>query len=283
MTLHIRRRELPVTASSGDRHLRVSGVAHEYRSGNSVVPALAPLDLDVEPGEFVCIVGPSGCGKSTLLEVLAGLRTPTHGTVTMGGRRIVGPSARRGIVFQQSSSLYPWLTVRGNVGLGLRLRGTPRRERSARVDEELERVHLSDFADSRVYELSGGMQQRCQIARALATDPEVLLLDEPFGALDALTRESLQIELRQIWLATGRTIVFVTHSIEEAALLSSRVLVMSPRPGRIVADRRLDFSRSGRTNVDLRADPTFVDVCHDLRLAITSPEAPSTPTPEDPA
>ena len=243
-------------------------VEHRYASAAGTVEALAGIDIAVGAGEFVCIVGPSGCGKSTLLELIAGLRRPTSGTITLDGRTIIGPSRRRGVVFQQSASLYPWLTVAGNVELGLKLQRVPRRERQARVGAELKRVGIADFAHHRVYELSGGMQQRCQIARALAADPEVLLLDEPFSALDALTRETLQGELRDIWLTTGRSILFVTHSIEEAALLGSRVIVMSPRPGRVVLDQALDFSRSGRSNHDLRSDGKFVDMCRDLRAAV---------------
>jgi ABC-type nitrate/sulfonate/bicarbonate transport system ATPase subunit len=170
------------------------------------------------------------------------------------------------VVFQQSTSLYPWLTVRGNVELGLRLQGIGRRDRRRRADAELARVGLTEFANHRPYELSGGMQQRCQIARALANDPEVLLLDEPFGALDALTRENLQTELRSIWQQTGRTIVFITHSVEEAMLLGTRVIVMSPRPGRILQDRPSPYAHSGRSHADLRADPDFVEACHRLRL-----------------
>ena len=265
-----------VPVGSSDRDLGVHGVEHHYRSAKGDVHALARLDFSIATGDFVSIVGPSGCGKSTLLELIAGLRTPTSGTITLDGRTIIGPSRHRGVVFQSSASLYPWLTVRGNVELGLALHRVPRRARRERALEEIERVGLAEFADRQVYELSGGMQQRCQIARALAVDPEVLLLDEPFGALDALTRESLQISLRDIWRATSRTFVFITHSIEEAALLSSRVLVMSPRPGRIIVDRELPFSRSGRSAADLRADPAFVDVCHDLRLAITDPRQEGT-------
>ncbi len=262
---------VPVGAVGADRDLRINAVTHRYATASGPLDAVAHLDLEIPAGEFTCIVGPSGCGKSTLLELIAGLRTPTSGTITLGGRTIVGASRHRGVVFQQTSSLFPWLSVRGNVELGLKLQRTPRRQRQLRVDEELRRVGLDDFAGHRVYELSGGMQQRCQIARALAADPDVLLLDEPFGALDALTRETLQVELRQIWLSTGRTFVFITHSIEEAVLLGSRVLVMSPRPGRIVIDRQLPFSRSGRPNAELRADQTFVDTCRDLRGAITDP------------
>lgn len=262
-------REEVVGAVGVDHQLRLDGVSHRYRSTGSDVVALEHIDLDVDAGEFVCIVGPSGCGKSTLLELVAGLREPTEGAILIGERRVVGPSRSRGMVFQHSSSLYPWLTVRGNVELGLRIQGLKRKERHARADAELARVGLTAFADHRPYELSGGMQQRCQIARALANDPQLLLLDEPFGALDALTRETLQHELRQIWLTTRRTVVFVTHSVEEAVLLGSRVILMSPRPGRIVLDRTFPYARSGRPVADLRSDEQFVEDCHQLRLAIT--------------
>lgn len=257
-----------VGAAGAGHQLRLEGVTHRYRSTGRDVVALEQIDLDVDAGEFVCIIGPSGCGKSTLLEVVAGLREPTEGRILLGSRRVVGPSRNRGMVFQQSSSLYPWLTVRGNVELGLRIQGLPHKQRRARSAAEIERVGLSAFTESRPYELSGGMQQRCQIARALANDPELLLLDEPFGALDALTRESLQQELRQIWLNTGRTVVFVTHSVEEAVLLGSRVILMSPRPGRIVLDRNFPYAHSGRAVADLRSDEQFVGDCHELRLAI---------------
>lgn len=254
------------------RALHLRWVGHTYQGSGGEVTALSEIDLTIDAGEFVCLVGPSGCGKSTLLEIVAGLRSPSVGSVAIGDRTIVGPSRHRCVVFQQSSSLMPWLTVRGNVEMGLAVQGVGRRERRRRAEVELERVGLASFANHRVYELSGGMQQRCQIARALAVDPEVLLLDEPFGALDALTRETLQSELRTLWLDRGRTVLFVTHSIEEAALLASRVLVMTPRPGRIAVDRSIEFTRSGRTAADLRADPEFVAVCHDLRLAITHTE-----------
>lgn len=255
--------------------IRVSGVSHRYVSTSGDVHALDGIDLVVEPGEFVCIVGPSGCGKSTLLELVAGLRLPTDGHVSLDGRRIIGPSARRCVVFQQSTSLMPWLTVRGNVELGLAIRRMRRAERRRRADIELERVGLSEFAEHRIHELSGGMQQRCQIARALAVDPEVLLLDEPFGALDAMTRERLQGELLGIWRQRRHTVLFVTHSIEEAVLLGTRVLVMSPRPGRVVLDRSLDFSTSGLDVAALRGTPSFVATCRELRSSITHDEQDS--------
>jgi taurine transport system ATP-binding protein len=269
VTAPLGERVTPAGVSDAGRGLRVRDVQHRFDGSTGPVHALGPIDVHIAEGSFVCVVGPSGCGKSTLLQVLAGLRTPTEGSVEHDARRVAGPSRRRGVVFQQSSSLYPWLTVRGNVELGLRIAGIRRGERRSRVDAELERVGLTDFADARIYELSGGMQQRCQIARALAVEPDVLLLDEPFGALDALTREVLQAELLTIWRATGRTVVFVTHGIEEAALLATRVLVMSPRPGRVIADLELPFSRSARSPIDLRSDPEFVATCRDLRHAIT--------------
>jgi ABC-type taurine transport system ATPase subunit len=241
-------------------------VGHTYRSpGAPAVEALTPTSLAIEAGEFVALVGPSGCGKSTLLEIVAGLRRPSTGEVRLGDATVVGPGRRRGVVFQQSSSLLPWRSVARNVALGLELARVPREQRAARVELELARVGLSDVADRAVYELSGGMQQRTQIARALAADPEVLLLDEPFGALDTFTREHLQEQLRTIWKETGRTVLLVTHSIEEAALLATRVVVLSPRPGRVVADRRIDFTRRDAPAAELRADADFVAFAHELR------------------
>lgn len=256
------------------QELRVSGVKHRYQSSSGGVHALGPIDLAIERGEFVCIVGPSGCGKSTLLELIAGLRTPSEGTIYLQGRRIVGPSEHRGFVSQSSSSLFPWLDVRSNVEVGLRIKGVKRGERRKRVEIELERVGLTEFAQYRPYELSGGMQQRLQIARTLAVDPDLLLLDEPFGALDALTRESLQVELRNIWATTGRTIIFVTHSVEEAVLLSSRTIVISSRPGRVVRDIQLPFAKSRIDPADARHNPEFLQACADIRDAIENQNLP---------
>jgi ABC-type nitrate/sulfonate/bicarbonate transport system ATPase subunit len=254
-------------ATVGGRDVRLVGVGHRYAGGDLV--ALERIDLDIEAGSFVSIVGPSGCGKTTLLQIVAGFLRPTVGAVSVGGRPVVAPGSDRGVVFQHPTSLYPWLTVLGNVELGLRLRRVPKRERRARAMEELDRVGLADVAERRPYELSGGMQQRCQIARVLANDPDVMLMDEPFGAIDALTRERLQDELRELWAATGRTVVFITHGVDEAVLLGTRVLVMSPRPGRVILDLPLAFSRSTRPASDLRAAPEFVATVQRVREAIT--------------
>jgi taurine transport system ATP-binding protein len=256
--------------------LVLDAVGHTYRArGAEPVAALAPTDLRIEAGSFVALVGPSGCGKSTLLEIVAGLRPPSTGRVRLGDAVVVGPGRRRGVVFQHSSSLLPWRSVAKNVELGLELQRLPRARRAEIVERELTRVGLADFADRQVYELSGGMQQRTQIARALAADPEVLLLDEPFGALDTFTREHLQEELRTIWKETGKTVLFVTHSVEEATLLGTRVLVMSPRPGRVVADHAIDFTRRDATAAQLRADPEFVAFAAGLRasIGVASPAA----------
>jgi NitT/TauT family transport system ATP-binding protein/taurine transport system ATP-binding protein len=247
-----RRRSDPV----GDHAVVLHGVAHRYRGRGAEVQALASTDLEIGAGEFVAVVGPSGCGKTTLLQLLAGFLTPTEGRITVGGEQVTAPSPERGVVFQQAN-LYPWMSVRANVELGPRLRGVARAERRRIADYHLELVGLSEFAKAAPYELSGGMQQRCQIARVLANDPAIMLLDEPFGALDALTRDRLQDELHRIWLGSGKTALFITHSVEEAVYLGTRVLVMSPRPGRIVFDEPVPFPADAR-DAALRATPEFV-------------------------
>ncbi len=222
-------------ADQGSRPERIElrGVTHVFGKDKRSTPALAGVDLTVEPGEFVCLVGPSGCGKTTVLKLIGGFFLPTEGTVTINDEPVKGPAADRGMVFQQPT-LFPWFTVRGNVEIGPKLNGVSAGERRKLSDKYLELVGLTDVADHRPYELSGGMQQRCAIARALANDPAVVLMDEPFGALDALTRERLQQELKEIWKKTGKSIVFVTHSVQEAVFLGNRVVVMSPRPGRVI-------------------------------------------------
>ena len=212
--------------------------------GAGRVEALVGIDLTIAAGEFVSLIGPSGCGKSTLLRIIGDLISPTTGSVTVNGKP--APRARLdrdyGMVFQ-APVLFDWRTVQGNVELPLEISGTPRAERTRRAADNLRLVELADFAGHYPWQLSGGMQQRVAIARALALDPAILLMDEPFGALDEMTRERMNLELLKIWERTGTTIVFVTHSIAEAVFLSTRVAVMSPRPGRISALIDIDLPR----------------------------------------
>jgi NitT/TauT family transport system ATP-binding protein len=216
--------------------LEVSGVRKVFQLEDSREPivALERFDLAVDDGEFVCLLGPSGCGKSTLLHIVAGFVRPTAGQVTLDGVGVTGPGRDRGVVFQDHA-LFPWFRVGQNVEFGLKMAGLSRREREPIADRYLDLVGLRAFRAAYPKELSGGMKQRVAIARALAGDPKILLMDEPFGALDALTRRLMQDEVGKIWAATGKTIVFVTHAIEESLLLADRVVVMSPRPGRIKA------------------------------------------------
>jgi len=228
------------TGGARPERIEVRGVTHVFGKDKRSTPALAGVDLVVEPGEFVCLVGPSGCGKTTLLKLIGGFFTPTVGSVTVNDAPVKGPAVDRGMVFQQPT-LFPWLTVRGNVEIGPKLAGVGHSERKRISERYLSMVGLSDVGEHRPYELSGGMQQRCAIARALANDPAIVLMDEPFGALDALTRENLQQELKQIWKTTGKSIVFVTHSVQEAVFLGTRVVVLSPRPGRIVYNEPVEY------------------------------------------
>ncbi|NUT90708.1 MAG: ABC transporter ATP-binding protein [Saccharothrix sp.] len=214
-------------------HISFRGVTKRFQvKGSGEFTALSDIDLDVDRGEFVVLVGPSGCGKSTLLDLLGGLTEPSAGEILLDGRPITGPGLDRGIVFQQYA-LLPWRTAQGNVEFGLEAVGVPRRQRAARAREFLDLVGLSGFEDRHPHQLSGGMRQRVAIARSLAYDPEVLLMDEPFAALDAQTRESLQDELLRIWRRTGKTVVFITHGIDEAVYLGQRVAVLTSRPGRV--------------------------------------------------
>jgi ABC-type nitrate/sulfonate/bicarbonate transport system ATPase subunit len=208
--------------------------------GGTPTRALEPTHLSVADNDFVTILGPSGCGKSTLLRMVAGLDTPTTGRILLDGKAITGPGADRGMVFQ-SYTLFPWLTVSENISFGLRERGIAPRERNAIAGEWLDKVGLTSFANHFPKQLSGGMQQRTAIARALANSPEILLLDEPFGALDNQTRALMQELLLGIWERDRKTVIFVTHDIEEAVFLASRVVVMSARPGRIKADVTVDL------------------------------------------
>jgi len=224
--------------------------------------ALEDITLDVRPGEFLALVGPSGCGKSTLLDLLGGLTAPTSGRILLDGRPIEGPARDRGIVFQQYA-LFPWRTAAQNVEFGLDIAGLKAKQRREIARHYLDLVGLTAFADRYPHELSGGMKQRVAIARSLAYDPEVLLMDEPFAALDAQTRETLQGELLRIWRATGKTIIFITHGIDEAVVLGQRVAVMTSRPGRIKHVVEIPEALRNETE-DVRSLPEFGPVRHEV-------------------
>lgn len=233
-----------------------------FTSPDSQLEALAEADFEVSANEFVCLIGPSGCGKSTLLRILGGLVRPTGGRVLFEGEPMLAPRREIGFVFQRPN-LMPWRSALRNVMLPLEIAGTPRVEAERRARELLELVGLSDFADALPRDLSGGMRQRVALARALIRDPEVLLLDEPFGALDALTRERLNWELLRIWQARRKTVLMVTHNIQEAVFLSDRVLAMSPRPGRVEREVLIDLPRP-RTQ-DVLYSPRFLELTRVLR------------------
>ncbi|WP_182086278.1 ABC transporter ATP-binding protein [Aureimonas sp. ME7] len=231
--------------------------------GNSAVfTALDGIDLDVKAGEFFVLVGPSGSGKSTLLDLAAGLTRPSSGRILIDGAPVTGPALDRGIVFQQYA-LFPWKTALENVEFGLEAKGVPRRQRAGIAREFLDLVGLTSFEDRHPHELSGGMKQRVAIARALAYDPGVLLMDEPFAALDAQTRETLQDELLRIWERSGKTVVFITHGIDEAVYLGQRVAVLTSRPGRLKAVVDIPLvARGGET--DIRSSPEFSHLRHEV-------------------
>jgi NitT/TauT family transport system ATP-binding protein len=242
----------------------VNGVSKEFKGGTV---ALQDIDLEIEQGEFVSLIGPSGCGKSTLLRVIGDLIEPSRGTVTVNGKpaREARGDHDYGIVFQDAV-LYNWRTVAKNVALPLELAGWSRERRTKRVDEMLDLVELRGFGDHYPWQLSGGMQQRVSIARALSFDPALLLMDEPFGALDEMTRERLNAELLRIWHASGSTVVFVTHSIAEAVFLSTRIVVMSPRPGRISKVIPVDLPQPRAQAT--REDPRFFELATEVREAL---------------
>ncbi len=237
-------------------------LGHVYDSDRGRTTALGNITLTIDRGEFVCVLGPSGCGKTTLLNILAGFIAPSHGNIRVDGRAIEGPSSERGVVFQDYS-LFPWLTAQANVEFGLRMAGRAARERADIARELLKLVGLPEAGPKYPFELSGGMKQRIAIARALATRPSLLLMDEPFAALDAMTRSALQTKLLDIHSQERPTILFVTHNIAEALVLGSRLIVMSPNPGRIVEDIRLDLPRPRR-----RTSPRFNELYEHVARAI---------------
>jgi NitT/TauT family transport system ATP-binding protein len=246
--------------------LAADNLGHVFPNGNGGLRALQRVSFEVNPQEFVCLVGPSGSGKSTLLRLLAGLLVPTEGRVMFEGERLTAPRRRIGFVFQKAN-LMPWRNVLANVALPLELQGVPKAEITARAQELIDLVGLTGFEDSLPRDLSGGMEQRVAIARALVHNPDVLLLDEPFGALDALTRERMGAELLRIWEARTKTVVMVTHSIPEALLLSDRVLVLSPRPGHIRLALDVPLPRPRRTEMEYT--PLFGELAGQVRGAIT--------------
>jgi NitT/TauT family transport system ATP-binding protein len=256
-----------MTDGSAQAVVRIRGLTKTFPQGN--VTALQDIDLELAPGEFVSLIGPSGCGKSTLLRVIGDLIEPTSGEVTVNGKpaRAARKNGDYGIVFQDAV-LFDWRTVAKNIALPLEMLGWERSRRRQRVEEMLDLVELSAFADHHPWQLSGGMQQRVSIARALAFEPALLLMDEPFGALDEMTRERLNLELLSIWEKLGSTVVFVTHSISEAVFLSSRVVVMSPRPGRIAGTVEIDLPYA-RT-VETREEPRYFELVTRVRELLRS-------------
>src|SRR6187401_1028746 len=214
-------------------HIEVADVSLTYDTPSGQVPGVDGVSIDIEASEFLCIVGPSGCGKSTLLNIIAGFLTPTGGEIRIGGKPVSGHGLDRGVVFQDFAQLFPWRTALGNVEFGLEMKGVPKDERNKIAQEQLRLVKLEKFTGSYPHHLSGGMQQRVAIARALAYNPSVLLMDEPFAALDALTRDDMQRLLADVWRETRKTVIYVTHNVAEAVYLADRVVVMSPHPGRV--------------------------------------------------
>ena len=224
-------------------HIEAANVALIYDTPSGRVPAVEDVSFGIETSEFLCIVGPSGCGKSSLLNIIAGFLTPTRGEIRIGGRPVTGHGLDRGVVFQDFAQLFPWRTALGNVTFGLEMKGVGKAEREELARRQLALVKPEKFAQSYPHHLSGGMQQRVAIARALAYNPSVLLMDEPFAALDALTRDEMQRLLADVWRETRKTVVYVTHNVAEAVYLADRVLVMTPHPGKVKADVRIELAR----------------------------------------
>ncbi len=247
-----------------DLNINQLSMRFDLPNGSSV-QALKDVSLTLKAGELLSVLGPSGCGKTTLLNIVAGFLAPTEGHIELSNEIVVGPGPERGMVFQQGA-LFEWMSVRDNVSFGPRMKGQSAAQYSAEVDHLLDIVGLQDFKEKAIYELSGGMQQRVALARCLANDPDVILMDEPLGALDALTREKMQGLVLKLWKETGKTIILITHSVEEALLLGERLIVMAPRPGRIHKEYNLPFAEMG-VGQDLREvkkHPQFNDVREEI-------------------
>ncbi|WP_099867673.1 taurine ABC transporter ATP-binding protein [Pararhizobium haloflavum] len=254
--------------------IEIDSISMEFTlPDGGVVRALSDVSLGIATGEMVSVLGPSGCGKTTLLNIVGGFLSPTRGAVRLNGHTVKGPAAERGVVFQQGA-LFEWLTVEQNIGFGPRMAGRPKAEIRDKVHDLLGTVGLQGFAEKPVYQLSGGMQQRVALARCLANDPDVILMDEPLGALDALTREKMQGLVLRLWKETGKTILLITHSVEEALYLGQRLIVMAPRPGRIMKEFRLPFPERGLTMPprEVKASSDFVATREEVLSMIWSME-----------
>jgi NitT/TauT family transport system ATP-binding protein len=258
---------IPASPRRANPKLALQDVSVSYatNSGKSLT-ALKSISLEVQPGEFLCIVGPSGCGKSTLLHLIAGLQQQTSGEILVDNARVKGPGTDRILIFQELG-LFPWLTAAQNVEFGMKMNGVGKRERESKVRDYLRLVHLQQFKDSYTHQLSGGMRQRVALARALATEPDVLLMDEPFAALDAQTRDLLHDELERIWAETRRTIIFVTHNVREAVRLGDRVVLLTFRPGQVKREYKVDLPRP-RHLEDVHVAGCAREILNDLREEI---------------